>query len=80
MRRYFFHTEDGRPCRDHEGTPLPDDRSARNEAITVLAELVKEDPETFWKDETFKLTVTDEAGLILYVLDLSAVASPASHA
>jgi hypothetical protein len=76
MPRYFFHTEDGERVRDEEGTELPDNHAARNEAVVAMADLVKWNPEKFWKDETFRLTVTDENGLVLYVLDLSATTSP----
>ena len=78
MPRYFFHTEDGTCARDELGTELADDHAARNEAVVVLAELVKENPDEFWSDAAFTLTVTDEAGLTLYILDLAATASPAA--
>ena len=77
MPRFYFHTEDGQLLRDEEGTDLVDVHAARNEAVAILAELLKEDPEEFWKDRSFKLTVTDDDGLTLYILDLSAVASAA---
>ncbi|MGH6965131.1 MAG: DUF6894 family protein [Phenylobacterium sp.] len=76
MAMFFFHTENGRICRDAEGTELPDLRSARNEALVVLAQIVREDPDQFWRDRNFRLTVTDGAGLVLYLLDLSGISSP----
>lgn len=77
MPTFFFHTEDGRSFRDEEGTDLVDSHAARNEAVVVLAELLREDPEEFWRDRSFRVTVTDDVGLTLYVLDLSAIASGA---
>jgi len=77
MPRFYFHTEDGRCLRDEDGTDLTDVHAARNEAVTILAEVLKEDPEEFWRDRSFKLTVTDDEGLTLYILDVSAVASAA---
>ena len=77
MPRFFFHTEDGRCLQDEEGTDLIDVHAARNEALIILAEMLKDDPEEFWKDRSFKVTVTDDRGLMLYILDVSAVASAA---
>lgn len=76
---FYFHTEDGRSFRDEEGTELADCHAARNEAVVVLAELLKEDPEEFWRDRSFTVTVTNDDGLTLYILDLSAVASGAAE-
>ena len=76
MPKFFFHTEDGTCVRDTDGTELPDVHAARNEAVVILGELVREDPDQFWRDAGFRLTVANEDGLTLYILDLSAVASP----
>jgi hypothetical protein len=77
MPKFYFHTEDGHAFRDEEGTELADCHAARNEAVVVLAELLKEDPEEFWRDRSFTVTVTNDVGLTLYILDLSAIASGA---
>ena len=76
MPRYFFHTEDGRPLSDAEGTELPDERTARNEAVCALGEMMREDPEGFWTYGSFHLTVTDAAEQTLFVLDLRATMAP----
>jgi hypothetical protein len=76
MPRYFFHTEDGRRLPDTEGSELADDRTARNEAVAVLGQMMMEDPAGFWAHKVFRLTVTDAAGQTLYVLDLNATVSP----
>jgi len=40
---YFFDTDDGKTLfRDDEGSELPDDQAARNEASLALAELAKD--------------------------------------
>jgi hypothetical protein len=77
MPRFFFHTEDGQCFRDADGTELIDVHAARNQALMILADSLRHDPEEFWRDRSFKLTVTDERGLTLYILDVSAVASAA---
>jgi hypothetical protein len=77
MARYYFHTEDGRCHPDRDGLELPDLQTVRTEAVCALCEIVKEDPATFWEDGAFRLTVSDESGLMLFMLDLSAVMAPA---
>ena len=78
MRRYFFHTQDGRPFHDEEGTALPDDEAARIEAARVMGQLLNEHPAGVWIDEDFRLTVTDDEGVTLYILDVAALRSPAA--
>ncbi|MDB5426484.1 MAG: hypothetical protein JWR47_3116 [Phenylobacterium sp.] len=80
MPRYFFHTEDGRRFPDEEGTELADAAAARDEAAAIFGELLKERPQDLWRGGGLRLTVTDETGLILYVLDMNAVASPSASA
>ncbi len=79
MARYFFHTEDGHTTRDHEGTQLPDNAAAKQKAVEVLTEMVRERSEELWRDKVFRLMITDGSGLILFALDLSAVEAPAAQ-
>jgi hypothetical protein len=78
LQRYYFHSEDGYAFRDEEGTLLPNDEAARIEAARVLGQMVNEQPGAVWCDDQFRITVTDDAGVILYVLDLAAMRSPAA--
>lgn len=71
MPRYFFHTEDGRRFPDKEGTDLPDIGAARAAAITVLSEVLRDNPEEFWRHERFKVTVTDEDQRKLFTIKLA---------
>lgn len=77
MPRYFFHSDDGHAFHDDEGTLLPDGAAARIEAARVLGQMVNERPAAVWKDDLLRITVTDEHGLILFSLDLTALKSPA---
>jgi hypothetical protein len=77
MARYYFQTEDGRCHPDPDGLELPDLQTVREEAVCALCEIVKESPATFWEDGAFRLIVSDETGLMLFMLDLSAVMSAA---
>ena len=78
MPRYFFHTEDGRAFHDGDGTRLADDAAARIQAARVLAQLLIERPADVWKDDPFQITVTDERGVTLFSLDITALRSPAA--
>lgn len=78
MPRYHFHCEDGRRLPDPEGTVLPSDDAAKLEAVRVMAELLREDPHLFWAHECFRLTVTDDTNLTLFVLELNSVTAPAA--
>lgn len=52
-------------------------REAQIEAIRTLGELLSEDGAEFWVNEEVSMTVSDEHGLILFRLDLSALRSAA---
>jgi hypothetical protein len=80
MSRYFFHTEDGRHIPDIEGTDLPTLAAARVEAVRVLGELLKENPDEVLSTGALRLTVTNDAGLIYFALDLSATDAAAGQA
>ncbi len=76
MPRYFFHSDADGSFHDEEGTELVGDAVARIEAARLLAQLIQERPAKVWSGDAFKITVTDQDGLILLVLDLAAVVSP----
>lgn len=80
MPRFYFHTEDGEPQPDREGLELPDISSARHEATLAVGDLVRERADELWRDGLLRLSVTDRDGLTLFVIDVSATASPAVDA
>jgi hypothetical protein len=80
MPRYFFHTEDGDSYRDDDGLELPDITAAKIEAVRHMGELLRDRAVGFWDDHALKLVVTDQAGQVLFSLDLSAVEAPAIRA
>jgi hypothetical protein len=69
--RYFFRTENGRCYPDDEGTELPDIRAACLEASKVFGDFLKEKPADVWENDNLTVTVSDEAGLTLFILNLS---------
>lgn len=52
----------------------------RVEIATFVGELLKEHAQKIWIDEDWRVDVTDERGLILYVMHLSALQAPAVRA
>jgi len=77
MPRYFFNSENGHAFHDESGTELETDDAARIEATRLFAQLIAEHPAAVWRDQLFRLTVTDGKGLALFVLDLAAINAPA---
>ncbi len=72
MTQFFFHTEDGRVVSDDEGTALATLADARVEAVRVLGDILRENPDEILATGALRLTVTNAAGLIYFALDLSA--------
>lgn len=50
----------------------------RVEMARFVGELLKDHAELVWVDEDWQIDVTDESGLILYVLQISAMKTPAT--
>jgi hypothetical protein len=76
MPRYFFHTEGHRNAHDHDGIDLRDHQAARLEALRTMGEMLRGERDDFWDTRSPKPTVTNASGLILFVLDLSAIEAP----
>ncbi|MBA4808687.1 hypothetical protein [Brevundimonas sp.] len=62
MPHYYFHTENGDRIRDDQGEELPDVEAAREEAVTVLGEILRYRGSAFWTTGSFSVIVTDDAG------------------
>lgn len=77
MPRFYFHSEDGRRFPDEVGTDLADVDAVRVEAVRVMADILKGNAEEFWNTRAWRLTVADENGLTLLMLDVSATLAPA---
>jgi hypothetical protein len=72
MAHFYFHTEDGRAIADDEGLDLATLADARIEAVRVLGDILRENPQELLDTGALRLTVTDGSGLIYFALDLSA--------
>lgn len=72
MSRYFFNVRDGFVRLDREGTELTGLVEARRAAMQITSELLKREQHAFWDDPNWHVEVTDERGLILFTLHLTA--------
>lgn len=77
MPRYFFHFGETARGVDLRGQELPDHNTARIEAVRLLGEVLRDKAGEFWDEQSMKLIITDETGLMLFVLDVSAIEAPA---
>lgn len=77
MPRYFFHFGDTPGGVDVRGQELPDHNAARIEAVRLLGEILRDKAGEFWDERSMKLIITDDVGLMLFVLDVSAIEAPA---
>jgi hypothetical protein len=68
MPRYHFNVEDGAFHGDAEGSILSDLTSAREEAVRLSGEILRDAAREFWRKERWKLTVTDDRGSTLFSL------------
>lgn len=75
MPRYHFNVYDGRNITDDVGTELPDATFARREAIRYSGALLEDDADSLPVGEDWRMEVTDDAGLILFSLTFTVVAS-----
>jgi GTP cyclohydrolase II len=60
-----------------EGAQLEDSTAARIEAARRIGDLLKEHAGQFWVDQDWQMDITDERGLILYVIHVSAMKAAA---
>ena len=63
-----------------DGADLPDHAAARVEAARRIGVLLHEHAGQVWVDQEWQMDITDEAGLILYVVQVSTVRAPATLA
>lgn len=73
MATYYFHTEDGHPHDDEFGVDLDTQDAARQEAVRMLADLIKDRPEEVLKNGHWQVVVADDAGRSLFRVELRLV-------
>ena len=78
MPRFYFNVRDGYNIADADGVELADFRAARREAISLSGALLEDEADQYdISEEDWRLEVTDETGLILFILTFSIMQSPA---
>ena len=78
MPRYFFHVHDGVEPIDEEGTSFPDIVVARAEALKLAGDIIEDAGIRSDLGEDWCITVTDDAGLILFRMDFVVAESAAA--
>lgn len=73
MPRFVLDVENGP---EHE-IDAPDLAQAKCEALRFAGSLICDSADTFWDVAHFRMTVADEAGLILFALELIGTEAPA---
>jgi hypothetical protein len=79
MPRFYVHTNnpiDG-DVQDDEGFDFASVHEAKCQAVAYAGRLLCDVAEKFWDNADFKLTVTDESGLILFTMNVIGTEAPA---
>ena len=77
MARYFFHLTSSNEIHDDEGAQFDDLDGARCHAVKMIADVLCHAPHEFWGAETYRVTVTDEAHLILFTVEMISIEAAA---
>ncbi len=77
MPYFFFNIRDGRDIKGIESVELPDLREARSEGIRFSGAILEEEADYMDVCADWRLEVTDEVGLILFVMTFSIMQSSA---
>ncbi|RYG58273.1 MAG: hypothetical protein EON56_00140 [Alphaproteobacteria bacterium] len=70
MPRYYFHVRDGVFLPDREGTKMPDDATARREAISAAGTMLSDIAGSFW-DHGEWVMIVEESGREVCILTFS---------
>jgi hypothetical protein len=62
-----------------DGAEFPDNSAARVEAAKRVGQLLHDHAGQIWVDEDWQMDITDETGLILYVIAVVATRAPATR-
>jgi hypothetical protein len=77
LPRYFFHLAGAVEVPDDEGSELADLEAAKCEAVQLIAQTLCDQPRSFWEADAYRVTTTDENGLILFTVEMIATLSAA---
>lgn len=77
MVTYFFNLTGDPYKRDEEGTQLHDSSAAKAHGIMCVAKLMRDNPGALVNGKGLDLEVTDERGLVVFVINVCATTAPA---
>lgn len=76
MPRYFFHCADGTIDRDEEGQELPNLAAAQLAAVQYAGIVLQGSPQDLWHNGSWRVEVTDEHGILLFIVLTNTVSMP----
>lgn len=79
MARYFFNLAGDTYRPDGEGTELTDNTAARRHGVLYCAQLMLDDAAALAEGKDINLEVTDDSGLVLFVLNIYVTLAPAGR-
>lgn len=78
--RFHFKIQDGAEVPDSVGAELAGMNEARREAVRLMGELMRDNPDAVWGDEAWRMVVTDDADLTLFTIEVLTSYAPAGRA
>jgi uncharacterized glyoxalase superfamily protein PhnB len=79
MPRFYFHMQTDTRHTDVDGADYDTYAEARKAAIQTCGQMMQDAPETFWGSRLWSVTVTDDAGLIMWEIQLDGQSTAASR-
>ncbi|WP_424139106.1 DUF6894 family protein [Roseomonas chloroacetimidivorans] len=76
MPRYFFHIQDSQSLADKEGTEIGGLKEAREEAVRLAGQMLRDGAQQFWEDGKWRLDVASPAGVVLFTIVVAAFDAP----
>lgn len=78
MSRFYFNIADAHPPIPCEGAELPSVQAARCHALKYAGQILCDQEESFWDDDEWVMTVTDENQLTLFTITVGAFNAPST--
>ena len=79
MPRYAINLRTPSTVSDSWHVEMDDHTALRIELARFVGEFLKDHAKAIWEDQDWRVDVTDETGLILYVMQVSASNTPATR-
>lgn len=77
MPKYVFTLAQPHDDWDGEAKELPDAQTAKCVAIRMIADTLCNHPQAFWDTDTHQVTVSDEAMLTQFIVEIVTTTAPA---